>query len=154
MLVDGGWENVDDGDPRRRQQGRGRAHRRARSAADRRRREPLEIGVELLFTVSEETGLHGAKAFDVGAAAERFGYVFDHASPFGEIVVASPTQCRIMAEIARPRSARRGLRPEHGRNAIGAAARAIAAMPQGRVDPETTANVGTIAGGTAPNVVP
>ncbi len=113
----------------------------------------VEIGVELLFTVSEETGLHGAKAFDVGRLRSDFGYVFDHASPFGEIVVASPTYMRLVAEI-RGRAAHAGLHPERGVSAICAAARAVAAMPQGRLDPETTANVGTIAGGTATNVVP
>jgi len=90
-----------------------------------------EVGVELLFTVAEETGLNGARVFDVGRLSSRFGYVFDHASPLGEIITASPTQTRIDAEI-----------------------RAIANMPQGRFDSETTANVGMVAGGTATNVVP
>ena len=110
-------------------------------------------GVELLFTVCEETGLHGAKAFEVGRLESPFGYVFDHASPLGEIVVASPTHQRIAAEI-RGRAAHAGLQPEDGRSAILAAARAIGAMSLGRLDEETTANIGTIAGGTATNVVP
>jgi tripeptide aminopeptidase len=79
--------------------------------------------------------------------------VFDHASPIGEIVLASPTYYRIVADI-RGRAAHAGIRPENGRSAILAAARAIAAMPLGRLDPETTANVGTITGGTNANVVP
>jgi tripeptide aminopeptidase len=114
--------------------------------------EPPPVGLELLFSVSEETGLHGAKAFDVGSLRSPFGYVFDHASPLGEIVVASPTHMRIIGRI-RGRAAHAGLHPELGRNAIVAAARAIAAMPQGRLDAETTANVGLIDGGTASNVV-
>ena len=85
--------------------------------------------------------------------SSRFGYVFDHASPIGEIVLASPTYYRIVAEV-RGRAAHAGIRPEDGRSAIAAAARAIAAMRLGRLDPETTANVGTIAGGTNANVVP
>ena len=112
----------------------------------------LEVGVELLFTVAEETGLHGAKAFDVGRLRSDFGYVFDHASPLGEIVVASPSHVRLVAEI-RGRAAHAGLQPELGVSAISAAAHAVVAMPQGRLDPGTTANVGTIAGGTATNVV-
>jgi tripeptide aminopeptidase len=80
------------------------------------------------------------------------GYVFDHASPVGEIITASPTHMRIDAEI-RGRAAHAGLQPEHGVNAIVAAAHAITHMPQGRYDAETTANVGTIEGGTATNVV-
>jgi tripeptide aminopeptidase len=113
----------------------------------------LEVGVELLFTVAEETGLHGAAAFDVGRLRSDFGYVFDHASPVGEIVIASPALVRLVAEI-RGRAAHAGLHPEVGVSAISAAARAITAMPQGRLDLETTANVGTITGGTATNVVP
>jgi len=111
------------------------------------------VGIELLFTVAEETGLNGARVFDVGRLGSRFGYVFDHASPLGEIITASPTQTRIDAEI-RGKAAHAGLHPERGVNAIVAAARAIANMPQGRFDPETTANVGMVAGGTATNVVP
>jgi tripeptide aminopeptidase len=115
--------------------------------------QPPAIGVELLFTVSEEDGLHGAKAFDVARLRSSFGYVMDHASPIGEIVVASPTYHRIVADI-RGKAAHAGIRPEDGRSAILAASRAIAAMPLGRLDPETTANVGVITGGSATNVVP
>ncbi len=114
---------------------------------------PPASGIELLFTVSEETGLNGAKAFDVASLASRVGFVFDQASPFGEIVAASPTHVGIVARI-RGRAAHAGLAPQDGRSAIAAAARAIAAMPQGRLDADTTANVGVIAGGTAYNVVP
>jgi tripeptide aminopeptidase len=113
---------------------------------------PPPIGIELLFTISEETGLHGAKEFDTSQLRAQFGYVFDHATPLGEIVVASPTYMRINAEI-HGRAAHAGLHPEQGVNAIVAAAHAIAGMPQGRLDPETTANVGLISGGTATNVV-
>lgn len=113
---------------------------------------PPEIGAEIVFTISEETGLRGAKVFDVSVLRSERGYVFDHATPFGEIVIAAPTYMRIGAEI-RGRAAHAGLHPEQGASAIVAAARAIAEMPHGRLDPETTVNVGTIAGGTASNVV-
>jgi tripeptide aminopeptidase len=115
--------------------------------------EPPPVGVELLFTVCEETSLGGSKAFDVSRLVSRFGFVFDHATPIGEIVLASPTHHRIVAEI-HGRAAHAGVRPEVGRSAIAAAARAIAAMPLGRLDPESTANIGRIRGGTAINVVP
>jgi tripeptide aminopeptidase len=115
--------------------------------------ERTRVGIELLFTVCEEVSLRGSKEFDVGRLRSRFGYVFDHATPIGEIVLASPTHHRIAAEF-RGRSAHAGLRPEAGRSAIAAAAKAIAAMRLGRIDEETTANVGTIVGGTAINVVP
>jgi tripeptide aminopeptidase len=111
------------------------------------------VGLELLFTVSEENALAGAKAFDVGVLRSEFGYVFDHATPIGEVVVASPTYYRLVADF-HGRAAHAGIRPEEGRSAIVAAARAIAGMSQGRLDAETTANVGSIRGGVgSTNVV-
>src|SRR6202022_3786327 len=89
----------------------------------------------------------------VGKLHSRFGYVFDHATPIGEIVVAAPTYQRVEAHF-RGQAAHAGPRPETGRRPHLAAARAIASMQLGRLDAETTTNVGTIAGGTATNVVP
>jgi tripeptide aminopeptidase len=116
--------------------------------------EGTPVGVELVFTVGEENGLRGAKAFDVSRLRSDVGYVYDHASPIGEIVVGSPTFYRLQARF-RGQAAHAGLRPEDGRSAIVAAAKAIGAMRLGRLDPETTANVGNIHGGTdGTNVVP
>jgi len=78
--------------------------------------------------------------------------VFDHASPIGELIVAAPTYYRVEASF-HGAAAHAGIRPEEGRNAIVAAARALAAMQLGRLDAETTANAGVIEGGTAANVV-
>ena len=111
------------------------------------------VGVDLLLTVSEENGLRGARAFDCEALSSEFGYVFDHASPIGELIVAAPTYYRVIADF-RGRSAHAGIRPEQGRSAIVAAAKAIGQMQLGRIDEVTTANVGQISGGTATNVVP
>ena len=108
--------------------------------------------VELLFTTGEEQALEGAKAFDMERLSADYGYVFDHASAVGEIVLASPTYYSVEARF-KGQAAHAGIRPEAGHNAIAAAARAIAAMRIGRLDPETTANVGQIRGGTAANVV-
>jgi tripeptide aminopeptidase len=108
--------------------------------------------VEILFTTGEERALEGAKAFDRSRLTSDFGYVFDHASPIGEIVVASPTYYSLVARF-KGQAAHAGIRPESGHNAIAAASRAIAAMRIGRIDSETTANVGRIEGGTAANVV-
>jgi tripeptide aminopeptidase len=108
---------------------------------------------ELLFTMSEENGLRGAKAFDRARLGADFGYVFDHASPIGELMVAAPTYYQVTAEFS-GRAAHSGIRPEEGRSAIVAAAKAIEKMQLGRLDEETTANVGRIEGGTATNVVP
>ena len=114
---------------------------------------PPPVGLELLFTVCEEVSLRGSGAFDATLLHSRFGYVFDHATPIGEIVLASPHHHRITAEF-HGRAAHAGVRPEVGRSAIAAAARAIAAMRLGRLDESTVANVGTIEGGTAINVIP
>lgn len=104
------------------------------------------VGLELLFTVSEENALAGAKAFDVTTLRSAWGYVLDHASPIGEIIVASPTYYRWEARF-RGTPAHAGIRPEDGRSAIEAAARAVGAMRLGRLDEETTANIGSIEGG-------
>jgi tripeptide aminopeptidase len=110
------------------------------------------VGVELLFTTCEEVALAGAKAVDRARLHSDFGYVFDHASPVGELVLGSPTYYRLELDV-RGQAAHAGIRPEAGRNAIAAAARAVAAMDLGRLDDVTTANVGEIKGGSAANVV-
>jgi tripeptide aminopeptidase len=116
-------------------------------------REGAPVDVELLFTVGEETALAGALAFETASLQSDFGYVFDHASPIGEVVIDSPTHYRVQANF-RGAAAHAGIRPELGRNAILAAARAIASLRLGRLDEGTTVNVGNISGGTAMNVVP
>jgi tripeptide aminopeptidase len=122
------------------------------AAARRLTAERAPVGVELLFTTCEEHALAGAKAFDPARLRSEFGYVFDHASPIGELVTASPTYYRLEADF-RGQAAHAGIRPEAGHNAIAAAANAIAAIEIGRLDDATTANVGQIEGGTAANVV-
>jgi tripeptide aminopeptidase len=114
--------------------------------------DPPPVGLELVFTTCEEIGLRGAQAFDVSRLEADFGYAFDHASPIGELILAAPTYYRVIGDFL-GRAAHSGLRPEDGRNAIVAAAKAIAAMRLGRIDEESTANVGLIEGGTATNVV-
>ncbi len=121
------------------------------------RRAALEgspVGVELLFTVCEERALAGAKAFDVERLRSDVGYVFDHATPIGEVVVAAPAYVRWEAELIGA-AAHAGIRPEEGRSAVRAASLAIASMPHGRIDAQTTVNVARIEGGVAgTNVVP
>jgi tripeptide aminopeptidase len=150
VLVDGYWENSG--------QGILGADNKAAVAvllalARRIRREGAPLDVELLFTVGEEIALAGARALDTSRLRSRLGYVFDHASPIGEVITASPSHFRIDATF-RGIAAHAGIRPEDGRSAILAAARAICSMRLGRLDEETTVNVGSIAGGSAMNVVP
>jgi tripeptide aminopeptidase len=151
VVVDGGWESAGEtilgADNKA-------AVAMLLALAHRAAVEGSPVGVELLFTVSEEPGLQGAKAFDTSGLRSPFGFVYDHASPIGEIVVGSPSFYRLHAAF-HGAAAHAGLRPEHGRSAILAAAKAIAAMRLGRIDEETTANIGTIGGGSGgTNVVP
>ncbi len=152
VILDGGWENANAGILG--------ADNKAAVAVllELARRCTIEgspVGVELLFTVSEENALAGAKAFDVSRLRSPYGYVFDHATPIGEVIVASPTYFRIGAEFLGA-AAHAGIRPEAGRSAILAAVHAIERMPHGRLDAETTANVGYLHAGvpSATNVVP
>ncbi len=151
VVVDGGWEN---------------AHAAILGADNKAavavflelvRRASVEgapLGLELLLTVEEEDALAGAKAFDASVLRSRLGYVLDHASPIGGIIVGSATYYRIHAEF-HGRAAHAGIRPEDGRSAVLAAAHALTTMPHGRLDEITTANVGSIQGGVgSTNVVP
>jgi tripeptide aminopeptidase len=113
---------------------------------------PARAGLELVFTVAEEDGLRGAKELDLGSLRSTRGFALDHASPIGEVITAAPTYQRLVAEFE-GLEAHAGIRPEDGRSAIEAAAAAIGAMQLGRLDAETTANVGMISGGVASNVV-
>ena len=151
VIVDGGWENANDGIL-------GADNKAAVAVilelARRCSVEGSPVGIELLFTIGEENALEGAKEFDVARLQSDFGYVFDHATPIGEVVTASPTYFRLAADF-HGRAAHAGIRPEAGRSAILAAAHAIARMPLGRIDEQTTANVGSIQGGAgSTNIVP
>jgi tripeptide aminopeptidase len=110
-------------------------------------------GLELLFTPQEEVSLRGADAFDHTRLVATTGYVYDQAAPIGEIVLGSP-HARLLDFRFHGRAAHAGMYPEDGRSAIAAASRAIADFRLGRIDEETSANVGVITGGTARNVVP
>ncbi len=115
--------------------------------------QPPAVDVEVLFTVCEEVGLRGAKAFDLSRCRAQAGFVLDSSGPLGEIIVGAPTQRTLTAEFHGV-AAHAGIEPEAGRSAVVAAARAVAAMRLGRLDDCTTANVGVISGGAATNIVP
>lgn len=110
-------------------------------------------GVELVFTPQEEVSLRGADAFDHTRLTATSGYVYDQGAAIGEIVLGSP-HARLLDFRFHGSAAHAGMHPEDGRSAIAAASRAIADFRLGRVDEETSANVGVISGGTARNVVP
>ena len=110
-------------------------------------------GIELLFTPKEEVGLLGAAAFDHERLHARIGYVYDQAAAIGDVILGAP-HSQAMQVRFHGRAAHSGMYPEEGRSAIAAAARAIADLRLGRIDEETTANVGIIQGGTAGNIIP
>lgn len=111
------------------------------------------VGIEILLTVAEEQGLRGAAAFDVSRLEAKAGFVLDHASDIGEVITAAPSLHRISAEFTGV-EAHSGLDPESGRSAIATTAAAISEMKLGRLDEETTANIGLIEGGSSGNIVP
>jgi tripeptide aminopeptidase len=110
-------------------------------------------GIELLFTPKEEIGLLGAAAFDHARLRARVGYVYDMAAPIGDVILGAPHSHSMQVRF-HGRAAHSGMYPEEGRSAIAAAAKAISDFRLGRLDEDTTANVGLIEGGTAGNIVP
>lgn len=108
--------------------------------------------LELLFTVCEEVGLIGAKSFDVSVLEAKVGYSLD-SMKVGSLVIAAPAANHIEFTI-HGRESHAGVAPEDGINAIKIAGLALARMPLGRIDEETTANIGLIQGGTATNIIP
>jgi len=110
-------------------------------------------GIELLFTPKEEVGLLGAFAFDHTRLHARVGYVYDQAAPIGTVILGAPYSQSLEVTF-HGRASHAGMYPDEGRSAIAAAANAIAELRLGRLDELSTANVGTITGGTATNIVP
>jgi len=115
--------------------------------------EPPAADVEFVFTAAEEIGLQGARALDASLLAAAAVFVLDSEGEPGTVIAAAPSLKAVTAEF-RGVAAHAGIEPQHGRSAILAAARALAAMDLGRIDDETTANAGLIAGGSAVNIVP
>lgn len=108
--------------------------------------------IEFIITVGEESGLVGAKALDSSLVTAKYGYALDSDGKVGNIIVAAPTQAKVKATIL-GKTAHAGVAPEKGVSAITIAAKAISRMPLGRIDEETTANIGRFEGGTQTNIV-
>ncbi|WP_079509660.1 M20/M25/M40 family metallo-hydrolase [Mesobacillus jeotgali] len=108
--------------------------------------------IQFIITVGEESGLVGAKALDSTLVKAKYGYALDSDGKVGNIIVAAPTQAKVSAVI-HGKTAHAGVAPEKGVSAITIAAKAVARMPLGRIDEETTANIGRFSGGTQTNIV-
>ncbi len=109
--------------------------------------------IQLVLTICEEIGLVGAAQMNPADITAQYGYVLDAGPPIGSLVYSAPTE-DIFEVWIHGRPSHAGAQPEDGISAIAVAARAIARMKLGRIDPETTANVGIIGGGTATNIIP
>lgn len=115
--------------------------------------ENIEHGnIQVAFTIAEEAGLIGARNLDYSSINSKYGIVLDAGGPIGSIAVKAPSQNN-MKVIIKGRSAHAGLEPEKGVSAIQAASEAISSMKLGRIDSETTANIGIIKGGLATNII-
>ncbi|NLB18099.1 MAG: M20/M25/M40 family metallo-hydrolase [Syntrophomonadaceae bacterium] len=108
--------------------------------------------VEVVFTVSEEVGLMGSKHLEFERIRSKLGYVLDADGKIGDIVIEGPSQNEFEIRV-QGKAAHAGINPEEGVNAIVCAAHAIDSMTVGRIDEETTCNIGTIQGGRARNIV-
>lgn len=109
--------------------------------------------LEVVFTIGEEGGLHGAKGLDVEKLQAKRAVVLDSTGEVGTVINQAPAQDSIVAKV-HGTAAHAGVAPEKGVNAVVVAAKAISRMRVGRIDEETTCNVGIIQGGKATNIVP
>lgn len=109
--------------------------------------------IEVLFTIAEEVYIRGSEVFEYSKIRAKEAYVLDLSGPVGTAALKAPTLVSFTAKF-KGRAAHAGFAPEKGIHAISVAAKAITAIRQGRIDDETTVNVGTIEGGLARNIVP
>ncbi len=108
--------------------------------------------VEYVFTTCEEVGLLGVKALDPSLITAKIGYALD-SSGINRVIVGAPAANRLKVEIT-GKASHAGLSPEKGISAIHLAAKAIARLRLGKIDGESTANIGLLEGGTATNIIP
>lgn len=109
--------------------------------------------IEVLFSAAEELYSRGCAGFDFSRVRSRSAYVLDLTGPIGTAAAAAPSILSLDISVT-GRAAHAGFSPEEGSNALTIAARALAALETGRVEPDTTVNFGTIEGGSGKNIVP
>ncbi len=109
--------------------------------------------VEVLFTVAEEVYTKGSQAFEFAKVMSEEAYVLDLMGSVGTAAYSSPSILAFTATV-HGRASHAGFAPQKGIHAIVVAADAISLMPMGRIDEETSMNVGTITGGLGTNIVP
>lgn len=109
--------------------------------------------IQFVITAGEESGLIGSRALEASYLDAKYGFAIDCNGEVGSICIGAPTQARVEIEIY-GKSAHAGVNPEDGISAIQVAGKAIARMNLGRIDEETTANIGKFEGGGQTNIVP
>ena len=108
--------------------------------------------IVVVFSVAEEIGLLGAKAFEIEKYNIDYGFILDSGGKPGKIITQAPSAAKgTITIIGKPAHA--GIAPENGINALVVASDAITKMKLGRIDAETTSNIGIIHGGEAVNIV-
>lgn len=113
----------------------------------------LEHGdIQIVFTVAEEGGLFGSRNLDYSLIHAKYGIVLDSDGPIGTVAIKAPSQDKIFVTL-KGKAAHAGIEPEKGVSAIQIAASAISGMKLGRIDFETTANIGIISGGRETNII-
>ncbi len=111
------------------------------------------VPVEVVFSRAEEGGLNGARNLDFGLISARRGVVFDGEGPVNRVTVSAPAQNVVKAEII-GRASHAGLEPENGISALVIAGHILTRLPLGRIDEETTSNIGYLEGGLKRNIIP
>lgn len=115
--------------------------------------EGIEHGdVQVIIPVGEESGLVGSKALDVSLVKAKYGFALDSEEKVGHIITAAPTQAKLHV-VVNGKTAHAGVAPEKGVSAITLASKAVSKMPLGRIDKDTTANIGSFRGGSQTNIV-
>ncbi len=108
--------------------------------------------LEFIFSCAEEVGLLGIKGFDIPRLRSKFAYVFDSGGEIGRVILRAPFHITLNISVT-GKSAHAGMEPEKGLSAIRVISEIVTRIPHGRIDNETTVNIGIIAGGSATNIV-
>ena len=111
------------------------------------------LPIEVVFTRAEEGGLVGAHHLDFGRITAKRGVVFDGEGQVNRLTVAAPSQNVVKANI-QGRASHAGVEPEKGISALVIAGHILTRLPLGRIDEETTANIGYLEGGLKRNIIP
>lgn len=108
--------------------------------------------IEVVFTIAEEGGLNGSKNLDFSLLTAKEAYIIDSSTPVGSVINQAPAQTKLLYRVV-GKAAHGGVEPEKGISALLVAAHGLTRMKLGRIDHETTANLGIAKGGAATNIV-